>query len=46
MSDDNTNVVVTSDQIQLIMANYGLLCKRINMIKTSSNQPCGRDSEC
>ena len=34
------------EQIEII-ANHGSLCKRVIMIKkTSSNQPCERDSEC
>ena len=34
------------EQIE-IMANHGPFCKRIKMIKKlSSNQLCGRDSEC
>ena len=48
----NTNVGITSECIEQyeqseIMANHGPLCMRTKMIKkTSSNQPCGRDSEC
>ena len=48
-SDTSMNNETHSNEIlhTVNIANHGSLCKRIIMIKkTSSNQPCGRDSEC